>query len=112
MSLVHMSPLEVDPEIRALLEADGIIRVTASHSLSVEEVDRLLRTAGGSRCILTDSIHKNPRWLTPLERNDLWRQEIRPRMLDPSWEGSYDALEWRTDKDESIIVLVHSYVPI
>ena len=107
-----MQPLELDPEMRALLETDGITHVMEVRSLDAEEVGRLLQSTDEIRCILTSGIHKNPRWLAPQERRDLWQQEIRPRMLNPSWEGSYEASEWRTDQNELIIVFLHSYVPI
>jgi len=106
-----MQSLQLEPEILALLQADGILRVTAGRSLSVQDVDLLL-LSDAIRCVTMSAIHKGPRWLAPSERNRLWQEEIRPRMVNPSWEGAYQASEWHTDQNEQIVVFVHFYAPI
>lgn len=101
---------ELDSEMRAFLEAAGIIAVTEARSLRAEEVDRLL-SSEPVRCVMTDCIHGEPRWLAPLEQDKLWQEEVRPRLVR-NWAGWYEVWEWRTDRHETLILFMHCYVPI
>lgn len=103
-------PPKLDSEMRAFLEAAGIIAITEARSLNAEEVDRLLQS-DVVRCVMTDCIHGEPQWLVPSEQNTLWQQEIRPRLV-LNWAGWYEVWEWRTDQHETIVVFRHCYVPL
>ena len=109
-----MQRLKLDPEMRTFLEAAGILHVTGVRQLSAEDVDHLLQSEV-VRCVMTHCFDKGVEWLAPAERDNLWQQEIKPRLASPvnrPWDGWYDAREWRTDQHEPIIVFMHCYVPI
>jgi len=107
-----MSSLKPDPKICAFLEAEGISKAIEASLLSAQEVDQLMQSATATRYIITDYINNNPSWLKPEECHQQWHLEIRPRMVNRSWDGWYDAVEWRTGEDEMIIVFFHGYAPI
>lgn len=104
---------DADPPLRAFFEAAGQALPAKKRSLSAEEVEELVR-AGTIRFVLERFGHafEPPRWLTPEEFRTLWKEELRPRLSNPSWAGMCFASEHRTDKDEAIVVFTSGYVPI
>ena len=107
-----MAQSKLSREIRDLLEPEGILSLTECRSLNAAEVDALLQSVASIRCIITSRSQHWATWLTEPDLSQRWSVEIRPMIRDHAWEGWYEASEWRTDKDEPLILFEHMFVPI
>ena len=102
---------ELNPALLMLFEEAGIIGIYKVGSLNAQEVDGMPQSVS-VRCVLTGNVTGETRWILPQELHKLWEQSLRPQLINPTWEGWCYADEYRTDKNEPIIIFWWIYVPI
>jgi hypothetical protein len=102
---------DFNPALLTLFKEAGITGIYKVGSLKAQDVDEMLRSVS-VRCVLAGNATKETRWILPQELHKLWEQTLRPRMINPAWEGMCYADECRADKNEPIIIFWLVYAPI
>ena len=107
--IVMRAPLE------ELWNASGPVDATRGHMLSAEDVTALLR--GGNVRFVIAELGAPPRWISLPELFELWKRELKPRLVSPAAattgfflgdfpdQYAYVAIEWRQSGSEAPIVV-------
>ena len=101
--------------LEELWDASGRVDATRGNTLGAEDITTRLR-AGNVRFVVAE-LGAAPRWISVSEAFDLWKQELKPRLVSPPAaktgfflsdfpdEYAYVATEWRQPGSDAPIVV-------
>ncbi len=102
--------------LREIWDEHDVVSENKVRELSSSDVADLL-SAGRVRFVVAD-IGSRLRWVLPEECYEFWKSEAKAHIAEPDannylenfpGEYCYFASEWRTDEDESIVLLAKSH---
>ena len=102
--------------LREIWDDHGIVSENTICELSSSDVADLLRS-GRVRFVVAD-IGKSLQWIPPEECYEFWKSEAKTHIAEPearnyleNFQGEYYyfASEWKTDKDEPVVLLAKSH---